>query len=304
MSYMAGNEMEYAFLASHGKMKSLGALPGGYSFATGINNQGDVVGTTTTKDGLITSVFLYIHGKMRIIGLATDFPWNFSINNRRQIIGLSTSAGDAELWSRGRLTDLGSLRGLGSVALGNNDRGTVVGYSDITPEVASPPPVPTPGHPVPPIEVLTATQHPFVYRNGHMTDLATLGGTSASATAINDRGTIVGWSDTTGDQERAFMYRKGKMTDLGSLGGIRSEATAVNNHGEVVGWSFVAGNYEIDPFLYSDGKMVDLNTLVPANSGITLSDAVAINNKGQIAATGIINGQDVALLMTPVKKGG
>jgi len=55
-----------------------------------------------------------------------------SINDRDQIIGFSSKAGDAELKSGGRRTDLGSLNGLGSVALGINNHGTVVGYSDLT----------------------------------------------------------------------------------------------------------------------------------------------------------------------------
>jgi probable HAF family extracellular repeat protein len=137
-----------------------------------------------------------------------------------------------------------------------------------------------------------------------MIDLGTLGGTSAEATAINNRGTIVGWADTSGNlTERAFMETNGKMTDLGSLGGFQSGATAVNDRGQVVDWSYVAGNSKVEPFLYSNGTMVDLNSLLPANSGITINTAVAINNKGQIGAIGSTSGSaEVAVLLTPVHK--
>jgi probable HAF family extracellular repeat protein len=303
-SYVSGNVFQNAFIASHGRMTALGSLLGGDSFATGINNHGDIVGTTSSANGDNTDIFLDLAGKLRVIG-HINYPANLGINDRDQVIGFSTtSGGNAELWSNGRLTDLGSLKGLGSVALGINDRGTVVGYSDITPEIVSPilDPPGTIGLPIAPIT--PATEHPFEYRNGHMIDLGTLGGTSAEATAINNRGTIVGWADTSGNlTERAFIETNGKMTDLGSLGGFQSGATAVNDRGQVVGWSFVVGNSKVEPFLYSNGTMVDLNSLLPANSGITINTAVAINNKGQIGAIGSTSGSaEVAVLLTPVHK--
>jgi len=46
--------------------------------------------------------------------------------------------------------------------------------------------------------------------------------------------------------------------------------------------------------------MVDLNTLIPANSGWTLTEAHGINNLGQIAGSGAINREGHAFLLTPV----
>src|SRR5262249_46282650 len=70
-------------------------------------------------------------------------------------------------------------------------------------------------------------------------DLGPLGGTLSTATAVNDHGQIVGYSDTAGDAERhAFSWtEEGGIVDLGTLGGTSSSAVAVNEHGQVVGTS-------------------------------------------------------------------
>ena len=51
-------------------------------------------------------------------------------------------------------------------------------------------------------------------------------------------------------------------------------------------------------FLYSNGKMYDLNSLIPPNSGWVIEVGQGINDKGEIAATGTLNGTQHALLLT------
>jgi len=53
------------------------------------------------------------------------------------------------------------------------------------------------------------------------------------------------------------------------------------------------------PFLYDSGNTIDLNTLLPTGSGWELAGAYGINDAGQIAGLGSINGQYRAFLMTP-----
>jgi len=87
----------------------------------------------------------------------------------------------------------------------------------------------------------------------------------------------------------------GKMVDLGTLGGFESTANGINDAGQIVGVS-----NEL-PFIYFNGIMTNLNTLIPSNSGWTLDTANAINDSGQIVGSGINpSGIGGAYLLTPV----
>jgi probable HAF family extracellular repeat protein len=136
-----------------------------------------------------------------------------------------------------------------------------------------------------------------------MHDLGTLDGPSggtSGADAINDLGQIVGSSDSMLGTRAAYFSRHG-VIGLGTLGGL-SDAHAVNNLGQVVGSSATSdGNHAFITDLQG-GPMLDLNTLIPPNSGwVRLSTADGINDAGQIIGTGVLPGyeNDHAYLLTP-----
>jgi probable HAF family extracellular repeat protein len=88
--------------------------------------------------------------------------------------------------------------------------------------------------------------------------------------------------------DHAFLWtRRTGMRDLGTLpGDVASGGTAINDRGEVVGPSLDAsGNPRA--FLWKNGVMTDLNTLVPANAPLFLLLATAINSSGEIAGFGV-----------------
>ena len=81
---------------------------------------------------------------------------------------------------------------------------------------------------------------------------------------------------------RAFLYSDGVMHDLGTMKyGGDSAAYAINELGQVVGYTDTdTGGAS---FLYANGKMVLLDTLIDSASGWTITDANGINDLGQIA---------------------
>lgn len=121
----------------------------------------------------------------------------------------------------------------------------------------------------------------FLYSNGAMTDLGTLGvaPVSSDASGINASGQVVG---TSGGY--AFLYSNGTMTDLGTLGGSWCEPYAINDSGQVVGRYMRADPHA---FLYSNGTTTDLGAMLGNIFGVTngQSYATGINESGQVVGT-------------------
>jgi probable HAF family extracellular repeat protein len=82
------------------------------------------------------------------------------------------------------------------------------------------------------------------------------------------------------------------------------QAQGINNLGQIVGYAQITGNSAYHAFLYSGGKMQDLNNLLVPNSGWTLASANKINDRGQIVGYGFSPLPDGphAFLLTPAKQ--
>ena len=141
--------------------------------------------------------------------------------------------------------------------------------------------------------------HAFAWEDGQMTDLGTLGGANSVAYAVSDTGQIAGASEVDSAGTRhAFLYADGQMRDLAPLPGLTAGAAyALNAGGQVVGTSQTLTLKRAT--LWQSGQPTDLNTLLPPNSGWTLSEARAINDHGQIAGLGLFQGHRRAFLLTP-----
>ena len=84
----------------------------------------------------------------------------------------------------------------------------------------------------------------FLYSNGVMTNLGTLGGTDSYATTINEVGQVAGYSNSASGQRHAFLYSNGVMTDLGTLGGTASYAVDINGAGRSPGTPTASGQHD------------------------------------------------------------
>jgi probable HAF family extracellular repeat protein len=137
-----------------------------------------------------------------------------------------------------------------------------------------------------------------LWQRGQTHDLGTLGGPDAVASFVNERGQIAGLSytnstpnPTTGfPTEDPFLWRDGTMLDIGTLGGVYGYSVGLNNRGQVVGYSSLAadpgacltsgaGFPNCDPFLWNQGKLIDLFT---STIGGSPSFVFAINDAEEI----------------------
>jgi probable HAF family extracellular repeat protein len=118
-------------------------------------------------------------------------------------------------------------------------------------------------------------------------NLGSFGGAKDNhAGAINNRGQVAGWSDLPGDTAtHAIPLARRVMRDLGTLpGDLSSFAYRINDRGVVLGQSCNSDFSVCRAFLWHDGVMMDVNTLIPAGS-LFLTDRGDINNRGEIVVS-------------------
>ena len=270
----------------------LGTLGGGYqSNALYVNDGGQVVGLSTINTdpdpfsfvGTPLHVFLWQNGAIEDIGTLGGpdaFPSVGGINQRsRLIVGASyvnsipnPTTGiptlDPFLWKNGTMTDLGTLGGTIGGAGPANNRGQIIGQSNLSGDIIS---------------------HAFFWDHGVLTDLGTLGGDNATANWLNDAGAVVGRADLPGSQRfGAFLWKNGVMTGLGTIGSDPcANARAINSQGQIVGSTSDCA-HPLRAFLWEQGgPMVDLNDLIRDSSGFRVLIAYNINERGEIAGTGV-----------------
>jgi probable HAF family extracellular repeat protein len=169
----------------------------------------------------------------------------------------------ATLWKRGQAIDLGTLGGYESFAYGLNNHGEAVGGATNT----------TPDE----LYGFGTQLRAFVFRDGEMHDLGTLGGPDAFATSINDQNQISGCSLNDDLSNLPFLWQNGKMIELGTFGGTNGCAFLVNNHGQVIGQSDLSGDKVAHGFFWERGVFTDLG-----NFGGNVVEPFWVNNAGEV----------------------
>jgi probable HAF family extracellular repeat protein len=207
-----------------------------------------------------------------------------SINNRGWLAGYSNLTGNqsrhAALWRDGALTDLGTLGGPNSNVTWSvkSDSGIVAGIS----QTSTPDPLGEAWSSAAFYPGATGTGYinlGFVWENGVMRALPTLGGNNGFATGANSRGQVVGWAENTVHdptcvppqqlQFRPVVYGPtgNQISELPLLAGDTSgAATGINEEGQAVGISGICdqavGRFTAKhALLWDNGKIVDLGNL-------------------------------------------
>jgi uncharacterized membrane protein len=247
----------------------------------GVNNSGMIIGTSGSRP----AVFAPSVNTTTLVGDLLSGPAK-AINNSGQVAGYFFPNRDGKgdphgfVFDRDRgLADLGCVPNGGgcySVATAINESGQVVGQSN---------------------------QGAFIYWAGTM---QTFGGASAVAYSVNNHGDVVGvyWN---GFVYRAFIYSKGVFTEItDDYSSQYSNALDINDQGQIVGSIQLPPDstcrscndyWQAHAFVYRNGTLTDLNTLLP-DQGWYLQYANAINNNGQIVGKGFHHGQERAFLLT------
>jgi probable HAF family extracellular repeat protein len=144
-----------------------------------------------------------------------------------------------------------------------------------------------------------------IFPKASVIDLGTLGGEVSGANTINNRGQIVGQAQTVGGDLHPALWDRGGITDLGNFGDDPFGcAFTINDCGQIVGFSGadLSDVTTAHALLWETGRMINLQTQIPANSGWVLQQAVGINDQGQINGFGLHNGKIRAFLLTPINE--
>jgi probable HAF family extracellular repeat protein len=279
-----------SFVWKNGSLAQLPSLPHGNdgkdagSNAVGVNDSGLVVGISS--DGQVSPFNgrLYEHavswpgGKVHRLGDLGGSDSNATfISNHGLVVGYAFNTIPdpygfygtqlhATTWRNGKIQDLGTLGGTDSQAWTANGKGQVIGISFLN----------TP--PGPPFN--QPQDDAFVWSNGVMTDLGTLGGGFSTPTGINSSGQVTVLSfDSSNQLLQSFLWTNGSKIPLTSLGGNFWEAVTLNDRGTSVGANTDATDAN---FLASAWDKSGAGRLLGTVDGDTGSIALGINQQGVV----------------------
>lgn len=286
-----------AFLWTNGKMSDISIAGYTNSRPIRINDLGQVIIEAYGKNGKYAiTYYIWQNGsKSEVKSPDGNSITPCAINKKDQIVGrLGTFKGKSGfIMEKGKIRTLSAFEGMQAMPQDINDKGQIIIHRRTSTYVRS-----------------------FVLYKGQQTELIADGFRYNFALRINNKGEIIGVilkNDTS--SEKAVLWRDGKTILLGSLRGKGGwlRAYDINNKGQVVGNSEIKelrpyNQYDTEPmfpyvnhpFIWENGRMQDLNKLIPRNSGWTLDNANAINDKGQIVGSGVHDGQNRAYLLTPI----
>jgi len=240
-----------------------------FSMVMGLNNRG----WTENMDGVLTPP---------ITSTSTTIVSGRAVLNIHGInIDLRTLGGKNSWTNYGGINDRGEAVGLSETSVPDPDGEDFCGFGT------------------------KRTCLPFLWRDGHMMALPTLGGNNGQASAINNRGQIVGISETTVPDSGCPASKPGKIISpvFWEKGEVRSLPTlasdpdgfvqGINDRGQAVGSSGTCTNIATHAVLWDNDVAVPLSDL-----GHDGSDAYAINDRGQIV--GYVSSHDGSTIFAAI----
>ena len=302
----------HAVLWDHGQMTDLGTLEGGYdSQAYAVNSRGEIIGQAYNTIPDPNSMFGYGYQSRAVywnngvvqdlgtLGTGTDADAGM-INERGQVIGVSytssipnaicasispfTLTTGSFLWDKKNgMKDIGGLGGTCTLASDLNNHGQIVGGSAQTGDTQV---------------------HPFVWNAATgVTDLLDPSDSSYGfAGAENAHGDVAGGTCDSVTCYAVLWRKSGRHWQKLDLSTVTENAFSfsINASEQVVGDVDVGTNSSA-PFLWEDGgPIVDLNTLVPPNSGLQMLESVQINDLGEITTNSAdASGNNHVVLLIP-----
>lgn len=290
-----GSAEHRAFVrAADGQFTLLGTLGGYASHGSSINDAGQVAGWSNSSSeipwGEVSAFVCAPPDALTNLGSVTgdpeasEYAWGYGINSSGHVAvhGEAFALHRAFLWRpKEGLINLGALGFSGASARDVNDLDHVVGAT---------------AHPQTNMEI------GFVWKNGEMTPLPTPSqDVGARALAISNSGLIVGVTSNSYLGGPALMWPNAhSVVVLPSFApNAQGVANDVNDAGLIVGSSRLADNEE-RAAVWFNGEIHDLTARLPTGSGWILESATAVNNGGQILASGQRDGAPGSVLLTPL----
>jgi probable HAF family extracellular repeat protein len=215
-----------------------------------------------------------------------------AINDRGQVIGNATTAGEARLlgyvYAQGKMTAIAADGFQNSFASAINNAGLVTGAVMMGNSMQE--------------------RQAYTYQDGVMT-IIPVGGAFSEGVALSSDGRVVGNVTQQNGNNELFVYANGEVTLIGGLPTrnpdlpVFSEAQGINAKGQVVGRTLTD---EYHAFVYENGVITDLNlALDPASSGrLALTSALSIDDDGRILALGEGNKRYLLTPMAAVPEAG
>jgi uncharacterized membrane protein len=289
-------------------------FPGCY--ATVVNDRGQAAGECFNSAGTLYRAVEWTNGRAHVLfvphSMSTRWTWASSINSKGDVVGFAQPPGayQALRWHRGMLTLLPTLPGTsGTVADDIRDDGLVIGSSG--------------GHSV----------------EWNASGVVDLGGYAAFASSVNAQGAFVGSGQVSQqDPQGGAWFDAGKPGEMRYIihGDFHTHAFSVNDGDAVVGetnglagyraWEFRGGSFSFLPSAYAPGfdhayaindtdiivgqslnsavrwyrgAVVDLNSIIPPQSGVRLSAANGISQNGLIACDASGPNGEIAVILSP-----